>query len=632
MSLRIFSRAFCAAAGLTLGLGTLASAQSATPSASPTPLPEIGHVQTSDRSTETLENAARTTYVVTKHDILTKGYRSVADALESIPGVTISAYGSTGSLASVNIRGSSSAQVLVLIDGMPAPNQQTGTLDLNAISTAGVEQIEIVEGGGSTLYGTGSIGGIINIITAPVQGGTIVDVRTGSFGDRLARIQTKNFTFERAVSSNNYAYPGGTRTDADSQTTAARFAYDKTFGALTASLSAGLNDHHVGVPVTVPATFSTPGRQNSVDRDARFELTWNRGHAATTLELAATSGQLLFWCIDPADPNCFSPLPSLTSETRVQASLRNVVTHATSKTVYGVDFARGTARIDDGGFNNLFNPPPDTPIVLTNAFAQSAAYVQQSWITNGGSRFYLGLRGERDGAQGGIFAPTAGFLQHLSRDVTLRGNYATAFRAPNTSELYYPGFGNTKLQAERERVADLKISDAAILGGASISWFGSWASNKIAAVFDPVTFVSTAENIGVSSTAGFTAELRTKPFHHLYDRLSVTDLYRALDLTNAPAHRIPGAGPVFVVNNELGFAGDPGSFVDSAGVVARNHGPVVTFGSVAAYTVVDGFVRFRISKDALLTVRAYNLGNEIYQEQPGYPMPGRSFVLELSTR
>src|SRR5579864_7146708 len=85
--------------------------EAAPPTPSPTPLAEIGRVVTSDRQDEPVRSAARTTYIVSKADIIARGYVSVADALTSVPGVTIERYGGLGSTANIGIRGSSSAQV-----------------------------------------------------------------------------------------------------------------------------------------------------------------------------------------------------------------------------------------------------------------------------------------------------------------------------------------------------------------------------------------------------------------------------------------------------------------------------------------------------------------------------------------
>jgi outer membrane cobalamin receptor len=49
-------------------------------------------------------------------------------------------------------------------------------------------------------------------------------------------------------------------------------------------------------------------------------------------------------------------------------------------------------------------------------------------------------------------------------------------------------------------------------------------------------------------------------------------------------------------------------------------------------TTVDVFVRGRLTRDTVLSVRAQNIGNERYQPILGYPAPGRTVELELSTR
>lgn len=629
MSSRVFTRALCAATVLCAA-PLAASAQTPSPSPSPTP-PEIGTVETSARAPETLQNVTKTVFVITKEQLRQHGYRTVADAVETVPGVNISTYGATGALSSAGIRGSSSDQVLVLIDGMPAGGTQTGTVDLNSISTSGVDRIEIVEGGGSTLYGAGSVGGIINIISHPLAGKPVVTARAGSFGDRSLRIETKNVSIEQVAAANNYAYPGGTRTNADSLMTSARFTFAHDVGSLEGELSGGISAHNVGDPDSVPATFTTPARDRSVDRDVRLALTSRRPHATAVAEVGAVSQQLLYTCNLPSDPNCFSPLGGLTLDNRLQFSLRNTVSHASATTTYGIDLARGTARIDDGGGSSIFGPGPIVAAITTAPYSQSALYAQHTWIAPDGSRIYAGVRGERDGAQGGVVAPSAGFLQHLGARLALRGNYATSFRAPNATELYFPGYGTPTLRPERAHVADLTLDDAAVLGGASLTWFGEWAHDLI--VSDPATFA--ALNVGVANLAGFTATVRTAPYHGLTNKVSVTDLYRALDLTPGSSNqngRLFGAGPVFAVSDELDYAGAEGSALDSAGVIIRNRGRQVAFGVSPAFTRVDAFARFRVGAGWLLSLRGYNLGNEAVQEQPGYPLPGRSFALELSTR
>lgn len=615
----LWLRAFCAAALLFIPARSLAQTPSPTPS--PSAVPEIGHVVTSDRSDETLRNAARTTYIVSKSELIRRGCRTIADAIETLPGVNIFRYGSTGALAGVALRGSTSSQVLVLIDGLPAGGAQTGTLDLNSISTSGVDRIEVVEGGGSTLYGAGSIGGIINIITKPLEGNAAIDLRTGSFGEQLIRIETAHLAYERETAANTFAYPGGTRTDADSESTSLRanFAHDSTH--LRSEFSAGITDHHLGVPGSIPATFSAASRQNSVDRNVRAAFTLHHARAQTILELGGATQQELFACSNPADPNCFTPLGSVNTDSHVQASFRNTVSYDRGKLVYGVDFSRGVARIDDGGGSGS-----GSAVILGAPYAQSALFAQQTWDTSASTRVYGGLRAERDGNLGGILAPSAGLVTRLNPTLTLRANFATAFRAPTVEDLYYPVYSNPHLQAERERVADLRLSDAALLGGTSLTWFTSSTHNKI--VTD-ANFIP--HNVGHASISGVTAETRTKPFNHLVLRLSATDLYRAQDTDNNV--RISGAGPVLSVTSELGYIGDARAPVESAGIMAINKAPqFYAFGTAPEFTRIDAYLRLRVARNALLSLRASNLGNESIAEVPGYPQPGRALSLELSTR
>jgi vitamin B12 transporter len=622
-------RAICAAVLLSSLCVAVSRAQSGpAPTPSPSAPPEISHVVTSDRSDETLGSAARTTYVVNKIEMLRHGYRSVADAIATLPGVNLVRYGPGGAAATFGIRGSSSAQVLVLIDGTPAAGAQLNSVDLAAIPTSGVERIEVVEGGGSTLYGSGSIGGVVNIITTPLHG-TVADLRVGSFGERSLRVQTPNFSFERSVAVDAFALPDGTtRTNADYGLTSGRVAYDKRLGVIDARFAAGITDRRQGVPGGV-GFISLTSRQNDVTRDAHLTLATVHGSATTTLELAGTSLDLAYTCNTPVDGNCpnaFNPPPvlpyaQLLKESRVQASLRTAIEHPQSRTIVGIDLARGVARVDDG-----------TDPLEVHAFAQSAGYVQQDWIFARGDSFYVGARAERDGALGGAFSPSIGSVLHLSNDVILRLNAATAFRAPTADDLYYPFFSNAHLVAERTRVGDATLTDTALLGGVSLGWFTIAGNNMIV---DDSTF--TPQNIGHASIAGFTFSVKTRAYKGVYSKLDVTDLYRAQN--EDAGTRLAGRGPVLQANLELGYVGPPQSPIESAAIAVRNESlrpnndpTVPLFAQSAAYSRVDAFVRLRLGERSLLTLRGLNLGDARYGEFAGYPLPGRSFVVELSSR
>lgn len=620
-------RALCAASILLLPV----AARAELPGATPSPAPEIVHTVTSDRTETTLHNATRTTFVVTRDDIERNGYRTVGDALATIPGVEIERYGTIGKAVSYGIRGSSSAQVLVLIDGQPAPGELANSVQFGTISTTGVRRIEVVEGGGSTLYGSGAIGGIINIISEGSGAQPYARASLGTFNDREVSVGAHGFSFERIVANNAFAVPpsssGGfanPTTLGNSDFTATTLAYggDHRVGTVDAGLRVSLQSDHIGAPGFFPYLSST-SREDDVNLASTLELSHESANANTTLQLGGDRQQIAFGCNAANDANCYLSSQSLSTEARSFASLRNVVGVAASRTVYGIDLSRGVVRVNDG------NGDP----IAANALAQAAAYVQHTWLVRGGS-VYAGLRGERDGALGGEISPSLGWRGEAGA-VTLRANAATAFRAPNASELYFPGYGNASLVAERARVGDLSVEDTHVLGGARLGWFTNDTRNLIVAVPDAKGNYH-PQNVDRAKMQGFTLDVASRPLHGVTARLSVTDLYRANDVTVGT--RLPN-DPVFSTalhveiapNRASAFAG--AGFAIAAQGVRGSYDPTQpTFYQSGAYSTLDAYARLRLAPHALVTLRGYNLGNERYAQVAGYPMPGRTFVLELGTR
>jgi vitamin B12 transporter len=616
------SAALCAALVALCAAPALAqSAPEPEPSASPSAaLGEIGRVSTSDRRDEPAGATSKTTYVVTKADIVRRGFTTVAAALENVPGVAVTRTGPIGSSASVAIRGTGSNQTLVLLDGRPLAGAQIGTLDLGALPTAGVERIEVVEGGGATLYGTGAIGGVINIVTsARSRRDTIATLSTATFGERALVVDAPNFSFERRIARNDFSYPTfggdppGVRDDVDLASTALRGRTATRLGAFGLALDAGIVARHLGV--AGPTSFITPNaRQDDVNADARASLSRSSARAVATLDLTGTRDAVVYR--DPVAAESFTgaPLLLLNVESRVQASLRNVVQNDGGAVVYGVDLARGVERIDAGD-----GSPP------SHGFAQTALYGQDQFRVSGALRAYAGLRAERDGAQGGALAPSLGGTWSFGDGFALRANASTAFRAPTALDLYYPGFSNPSLHPERTKSFDVTLEAARVLGGASIGYFVT-AGNELIVVTS-----SGPLNVQKAVIGGLTLDVRTRPLHGVTARVSFTDVFRAQDLTGAE-QRLPRR-PVIVSNVELAYAGASSALLASAGLVAHSVGlNADAFGSAQPFTRVDAYARLRIAPRALVSLRVYDLGGERYEESGGFPMPGRSFAVELSTR
>src|SRR5665213_3667310 len=125
------------------------------------------------------------------------------------------------------------------------------------MSTTGVERIEVVEGGGATLYGTGVLGGVINVITtggAGLRARPRIALDADSLGGRSIAFENGTFAFERRVSPNRFSFPAigpvapGAAVNDDDSATTARFTSTGRLGALRIDGSAGLRDDHLGTP------------------------------------------------------------------------------------------------------------------------------------------------------------------------------------------------------------------------------------------------------------------------------------------------------------------------------------------------------------------------------------------------
>ena len=127
--------------------------------------PEI--VVTATRTEIAASQVGSSISVLTAEEIEERQYAFTVDAIRSLPGVIINQNGPFGGSASVRIRGASSDQTLVLVDGVivndpasPGAGFNFANLDPNDI-----ERIELLRGPQSTLYGSQAIGGVVNIIT-----------------------------------------------------------------------------------------------------------------------------------------------------------------------------------------------------------------------------------------------------------------------------------------------------------------------------------------------------------------------------------------------------------------------------------------------------------------------------------
>ncbi|MCY7351122.1 MAG: TonB-dependent receptor [Cytophagaceae bacterium] len=118
------------------------------------------------RLQQTTRETGRNVTIVSGRELSRFPVNSLDDLLRCLPSIEVQSRGSFGAQADITLRGSTFNQVLILLDGMRVNDPLTGHLNgYLPITPAEIEQIEIVRGAGSALYGPDAVGGIINIVT-----------------------------------------------------------------------------------------------------------------------------------------------------------------------------------------------------------------------------------------------------------------------------------------------------------------------------------------------------------------------------------------------------------------------------------------------------------------------------------
>jgi len=128
-------------------------------------LPDV--VVTATRIPTPVVNIPAGVTVIDRQTIEAQGYVTLVDALATVPGLRVSQSGGPGGNASVFMRGTDSNHVLVLRDGMPLndASDSSGAFNFGVDTLSDIERIEVIRGPMAALYGSGAIGGVINLIS-----------------------------------------------------------------------------------------------------------------------------------------------------------------------------------------------------------------------------------------------------------------------------------------------------------------------------------------------------------------------------------------------------------------------------------------------------------------------------------
>ncbi|HRD02447.1 MAG TPA: TonB-dependent receptor [Candidatus Saccharicenans sp.] len=105
------------------------------------------------------------TEVISKTRIEQKVAANLAESLSLTPGIRVENDCQNCNFTQVRINGMEGKYTQILINGLPVVSAMTGVYGLEQIPAGMIEQIEIVKGGGSALYGGNAVAGVVNVIT-----------------------------------------------------------------------------------------------------------------------------------------------------------------------------------------------------------------------------------------------------------------------------------------------------------------------------------------------------------------------------------------------------------------------------------------------------------------------------------
>jgi outer membrane cobalamin receptor len=410
------------------------------------------------RTQSSLDRISASSSVVTEKQIKNSTANDLGDLLSSNNVVQMLDYG-PGSTASVSLRGASAAQVLVLVDGKRINDSRAGGADLDGISTASVERIEIIRGGQSAIYGADALGGIINIITKkPKKPTAQAWSNLGSYGSQSFGLEAS----ERVKSFSGTMSVSKTASKSD-------FPYQNKFGESLIRKNADFTRRNAFAKLVWDASKST-----LLELSASHYFSNSGSPDTIGFDTKATK-------IDKTNDLSLNFEHEVTPQISYKFSAydRLATMHYIATDLFPSD---DTHKVDSKGVELQVHPLQKTsfPIVSGIAFLNEdvnstaiehrerqtlSAYVQQE-IRKDIKQDYLksislfpAFRWDYYSDFDAGFSPKIGILASFGSNFSLKANAGKSYRAPTMNDLYWPSSamtsGNPNLKPERSTDADV---------------------------------------------------------------------------------------------------------------------------------------------------------------------------------
>jgi vitamin B12 transporter len=463
-----------------------------------------------NRQVEARNDSSAANTVFTREDIDRLQPSDVPDLLRRVPGVQVAQTGGRGSLPGIYIRGTQSAQSLVLVDGQRIGNSTSGDSNLQHLNIEQIERVEVLRGSRSVIYGSDAIGGVIQIFTRRGTGQCLQPRLHLGFGSQQTWERSLGLSggdektrFNLGASLDETA--GIDRTHESYPSDSDHDAYRNK--SLSLSLSHALNeDIEVGANLLDNrgrSEFDNPFGRFDMDTfesvqqqpysdfnissvssyvDARVNETWK-----TRVEFGHSE-------------NREKTLDKLSDERTVFNTYRDSVNWQNDLTLD----PRNSLILGGDWYEDRINS--------STAFDEDsrwnrAAFIQHRYQADSFST-EIGLRHDDNQQFGRQNTWSGTFTLPLNPDNDVLLSYSEGFRAPTFNDLYYPDFSNPDLKPETSKSYELQwrsqLSDSARLE----------ASIYRTDLQDAIIFGSNSrpQNVASARINGFEAALKQELF------------------------------------------------------------------------------------------------------------------------
>ena len=477
---------------------------------------------------------------------LTATYQpSVLPALsQQVPGLFVTTRGilgyglSTGAAGTIKMRGvGGSADLLVLIDGLPQYAGLYGHPLADTYQTMMADRVEVVGGPASAIYGSNAMGGVVNIVTRRMEADgmqTDINLQGGSYGTFIGsatnRLQQGRFS---SIAALNYERTDGHRANsAFSQTSGfLKLGYDLSrYWQIDGTANIAYQESSNPGPITAPlidndmlitrgmTALSLTNDYGRVSGAVRAFYNWGHHHINDG-HVAARPAQTAYYMHNDrmggvSAYESFAPFP--TTRITLGFDYQHFGGHAWQKAMA------------DGSSTDLANR-------TVNEVAGYADIRQEllSWLTAD-----VTLRYDHHSVSGSEWIPQGGLTARLPHDMELKAIVGKGFRNPTLRELYMFRPANADLAPERLWNYELTMRQRLLNGrlGYGLNVFYLNADNLITTQM--VDGRPLNVNTGCTENSGFELLGFYAPVNRLRLDANYSFLHTSRTLTAAPKHKL----------------------------------------------------------------------------------------------